>query len=105
MGGTYAYNMGYLSNGHLVANTLGAREDFALVADAPGDMTRPPHDGKGVNVLYEDGHYRFLPKLHGRPAGVGDDPFHNRKGYSAAGLDPNDAALGPSDAHPLPYND
>jgi hypothetical protein len=105
IGGTFAYNMGYLSDGHLVSNTLGSREDFALVADAPGDMTRPPHDGKGVNVLYEDGHYRFLPKLHGRPAGVGDDPFHNRKGYSAAGLDPNDAALGPSDAHPLPYGE
>jgi len=105
MGGTYAYNMGYLSDGHLIASTLGAREDFALIADAPGDLTRPAHDGKGVNVLYEDGHYRFLPRLRGRPAGVGDDPFHNRKGYSAAGLDPNDAALGPSDAHPLPYGD
>ena len=105
IGGTFAYNMGYVRDGHLIANTLGAREYFALVADAPGDMTRPAHDGKGVNVLYEDGHYRFLPKLHGRPAGVGDDPFHNRKGYSAAGLDANDAALGPSDAHPLPYGD
>ena len=105
MGGTFAYNMGYVSGGRLIASTLGAREDFALVADAPGDMTRPPHDGKGVNVLYEDGHLRFLPKLHGRPAGVGDDPFHNRKGYSAAGLDADDAALGPSDAHPLPYSE
>jgi hypothetical protein len=104
MGGTYAYNMGYVTDGRLIASTLGAREDFALVADAPGDMTRPAHDGMGVNVLYEDGHIRFLPKLRGRSA-VGDDPFHNRKGYSAAGLDPNDAALGPSDAHPLPYGD
>jgi prepilin-type processing-associated H-X9-DG protein len=103
IGGDFAYNMGYMSGGHLVASTMGSRENFALMADAPGDLTRPAHDGRGVNVLYEDGHIRFLPKR--QTAGVGDDPFHNRKGYSAAGLDPNDSALGPSDARPLPYGD
>ncbi|MGI8978735.1 MAG: hypothetical protein ACR2FY_05885 [Pirellulaceae bacterium] len=105
MGGTFAYNMGYVYGGRLLASTLGARENFALVADAPGDLTRPAHDGTGLNVLYEDGHIRFLPKTRLRGAGVGDDPFHNRKGYSGAGLDANDSALGPSDAHPLPYGD
>jgi hypothetical protein len=105
MGGTYAYNMGYMSNGRLVANTLGARENFALVADASGDLTRPAHDGTGLNVLYEDGHVRFLPYLSRRGIGMGDDPYHNRKGYRGAGLDSNDSALGASDAHPLPFGE
>ncbi len=105
MGGTFAYSMGYVHGGRLLASILGAREDFALVADAPGDLTRPAHDGTGLNVLYEDGHIRFLPNLRLRGSGVGDDPFRNRKGYLGAGLDANDSALGASDAHPLPYGD
>ncbi len=105
IGGTSAFNMGYMSDGHLVASTMGAREDFALVADAPGDLTSPPHDGKGLNVLFEDGHIRYLPKHQGRSIQVGDDPFHNREGYTGAGLDSNDSALGPSEARPLPYGE
>ena len=103
MGGTYAYNMGYSRDNHLVPAVLLARSDFALVADTLGDQTSPPHDGMGLNVLYEDGHIRFLPLT--RKPRLADDPFHNRKGYIAAGLDSNDAALGSSDAHPLPFED
>jgi hypothetical protein len=105
MGGTFAYNMGYVRDGHLVPARLAAREDFALIADAPGDLTNTVHDGLGVNVLYEDGHVRFLPTLRGSNSKIKDNPFRNRKGYRAAGLDSNDASLGPSDAHPVPYID
>jgi hypothetical protein len=103
MGGTYAYNMGYVHGGHLVANTLSARENFALIADAPGDLTRPVHDGIGLNVLYEDGHIRFLPQRRESKPAISDNPFCNRRGYREAGVDPNDASLGPSDARPLPF--
>lgn len=105
MGGTFAYNMGYIRDGHLVPARSAAREDFALLADAPGDLTSPVHDGLGVNVLYEDGHVRFLPTLLSGDSKIKDHPFRNRKGYRAAGLDSNDASLGPSDAHPLPCVD
>ncbi|MFN0018707.1 MAG: hypothetical protein ACKVP0_10640 [Pirellulaceae bacterium] len=103
MGGTYAHNMGYVRSGHLVANTLAARENFALIADAPGDPTRPVHDGIGLNVLYEDGHIRFLPQHRASKPDKSDNPFRSRRGYREAGLDPNDASLGPSDARPLPF--
>ncbi|MCE9526958.1 MAG: hypothetical protein K8R36_12980 [Planctomycetales bacterium] len=105
MGGTYAYNMGYVDSGHLVANTLAARENFALIADAPGDLNRPVHDGIGLNVLYEDGHIRFLPQQRHNKLDIIDNPFRNRRGYREAGVDPNDASLGPSDARPLPFID
>lgn len=103
MGGTFAYNMGYTRGDRLVAAVMHARPDFALVADAPGDLTLPPHDGLGLNVLFEDGHVRFLP-LARKPRWA-DDPFHNRNGYIGAGLDMYDAALGSSEAHPLPYEE
>ena len=105
MGGTYAYNMGYIRDGHLLAAMLAARENFALIADAPGDLTRPVHDGIGVNVLFEDGHSRFLRLVPGGKFLMKDNPFRNRNGYRAAGLDPNDSSLGPSEARPLPGTD
>lgn len=105
MGGTYAYNMGYVRDGHLMAAMLAARENFALIADAPGDLTRPVHDGIGVNVLFEDGHSRFLRLVPGGKFLMNDNPFRNRNGYRAAGLDPNDSSLGPSEARPLPGTD
>lgn len=105
MGGTFAHNMGYVQNGHLLPAKMGCREDFALVADAPGDATRPVHDGMGLNVLYEDGHVRFLPQQGNSQTILIDNPFCNRRGYREAGVDPNDASLGPSEAHPLPFDD
>lgn len=97
MGGSYAYNMGYLNQGDLVPGACFSREGYALIADVPALSS---HDGKGVNVFYEDGHVCFL--LFARDPALADDPYHNRKGETAAGTDLNDAALGGSDVRPLP---
>ena len=106
MGGSYAYNMGYTTGGRLVPACWQGREGYALVADVPtaaGDPAPAPHDGLGCNVLYEDGHVRFLPTA--RKLDLPDDPYRNRIGFKAAGLDANDSSLGPSDARPVPYDD
>jgi hypothetical protein len=104
MGGDYGYNMGYLEDGKLVTPSEGSRDGYALLADAPSDeqpgRRSLNHDGRGQNVLYEDGRTQFLwgqpwPKLL-------DDPFHNLQGEVAAGLGPTDHVLGASGDRPLP---
>lgn len=52
------------------------------------------HDGRGINVLYEDGRVYFLPteSLHRIP----DHPLLNHEGRVEAGVHLDDAALGPS---------
>ena len=103
-GGSYGYNLGVVIDGvHHAARNLG-RASFALMADAP--QPRTGHDfvenhlGTGRNVLYEDGHVRFLPvKLIERT--WPDHPFMNRQGLPEAGVDANDAVVGPSAAPPF----
>lgn len=60
-----------------------------------------PHEGRGFNLLYEDGHVAFVPVSH--DFGLGDHPFVNRIGRVEAGLDPDDAALAPSVMPPFSW--
>src|SRR5581483_12057664 len=64
MGGSYAYNLGYMDNGRYFATKNRNRPDFALMADAPNDDVRPHasanHGQCGQNVLSEDGHVAHL---------------------------------------------
>ena len=102
MGGDYGYNMGYTQNGNLVAPRNSLRREYVLLADAPSD-TLPGrrsanHGGLGQNVLYEDGHIKFIitfpcPQLR-------DDPFYNLEGRVAAGLTASDHVLGASSDRP-----
>ena len=105
MGGHFGYNMGYqTADGVLSPPRDARRSKYVLLADAPSD--RQPgrrtanHAGRGQNVFYEDGRIRFIinfpcPELP-------DDPFHNRRGQVAAGLDRDDAVLGASADRPIP---
>jgi hypothetical protein len=75
-----------------------------LAGDAPSN-SRPRrasanHSDRGQNVLFEDGHVHFLRQLPTSPAL--DDPFHNRDGWVARGVDRDDAVLGASEDSPIP---
>lgn len=104
MGGDYGYNMGYVENGQLVRARDARRSGYVLAGDAPSN-SRPRrasgnHRGQGQNVLYEDGRVQFLPRLPS--SSIVDDPYHNRDGWVAAGLDRDDAVLGASNDVPMP---
>jgi hypothetical protein len=104
MGGDYGYNMGYLADGQLLRSCNFRREQYVLVADAPSDYqpgrVSSNHRGRGQNVLHEDGHVKFIPQLPSPH--LLDDPYHNREGWVAAGLDREDAVLGASADRPMP---
>jgi hypothetical protein len=104
MGGDYGYNMGYVEDGRLVPARDQRRSGYALAGDAPSN-SRPRrvsanHRGLGQNILDEDGRVRFLRQLP-NPT-ILDDPYHNRDGWVAPGLDRDDAVLGASNDHPMP---
>jgi len=56
------------------------------------------HDGRGQNVLFEDGRVRFY--CTSRPHAWADDVFVNEQGLVAAGRHRNDSVVGPSMAVP-----
>jgi prepilin-type processing-associated H-X9-DG protein len=100
IGGSYGYTLGHLHEGAYRDTRNLGRQWFALLADAPSGDRRQSvnHDGRGTNVLFEDGHVRFLqcPRL----TSVADDFFANDEGQVAAGLHPNDSVIAPSATSP-----
>jgi hypothetical protein len=103
MGGSYAYNLGYLENGEYKAPKYAGRSHYALMSDAPVTF-RPErrtnnHSGRGQNILSEDGAVKFVvDPCHD----LADDPYFNRSGLVAAGVDCADVVLGESIAKPIP---
>lgn len=105
MGGDFGYNMGYYTqDGQLVAPRDERRANYPLLADKPSDVrpgrTTANHLGRGQNILCEDGCVRWCATIP--TAELVDDPFHNREGEVAAGLDQHDVVLGASSDSPLP---
>jgi len=104
MGGDYGYNLGYLVDGRLLRPSNARRVQYVLVADSPSNSqprrVSANHRGRGQNILYEDGHVEFITRLPSPK--VPDDPYHNRQGWVAAGVDRDDAVLGASADPPLP---
>jgi hypothetical protein len=104
MGGDYGFNMGYIDAGKLQKPINARRDQYVLAGDAPSN-SRPRrasanHSDRGQNVLFEDGHVHFLRQLPTSPSL--DDPFHNRNGWVAPGVDRDDAVLGASEDSPIP---
>jgi len=104
MGGSYGYNLGVVIDGrHRAPRNLG-RTYFALMADAPSlqlaGHRSTNHGGSGDNILYEDGHIRYVVESHSE----GDDPFVNRLGWMEAGIDIDDAVVAPGFAPPFVTN-
>jgi hypothetical protein len=104
MGGDFGYNLGYVEDGVLVRPRDERRSGYVLAGDAPSNSqprrVSGNHRGRGQNVLYEDGRVEFLPRIPS--PSLLDDPYHNREGWVAAGLDRDDAVLGASEDHPMP---
>lgn len=112
-GGDFGYNMGFFADNEVLPPRNSRRANYPLLADAPSDSqpfrASPHHAGRGQNFLYEDGHVNFINVsnlLRDNADGSGqsplDDPFHNRHGKVAAGIDIIDAVLGRSEDPPLP---
>ncbi|MEM6692804.1 MAG: hypothetical protein AAF664_25475 [Planctomycetota bacterium] len=106
-GGHYAYNLGVMDGGQLSPSRFEARSSFAVLSDAamagtPTELNyrdRIGHDGRGINVLFEDGQVRYLSvsTLDSIP----DHPLFNHRGDVEAGVNVDDAALAPSWRPPL----
>ena len=101
MGGSYGYNLGYVSDGEYRPTKNLRRPTFALMSDAP--RSQAPyyslnHQGYGQNVLFEDLHVQYLTtcKAHG----CDDDIFVNDSGQVAPGLHLHDAVIGASHSKP-----
>lgn len=96
-GGHYAYSLGIREQGRYTAPRFEGRADFAILADAPVetlDGWATAHEGRGFNLLFEDGRVRFFTT--GTTAAFADHPFLNHRGAIEAGVDANDATLAPS---------
>jgi prepilin-type processing-associated H-X9-DG protein len=99
----YAYTLGYRDQtGGFQGPWQLPGSAWPILADrppsegAPGNSTN--HGGTGQNVLFLDGHVRFVPQ---RTVGDPDDDiFLNRDRHVAAGLDAHDIVLGYSAARP-----
>jgi hypothetical protein len=103
MAGSYAYNLGFVENGKYQAPQHQGRANYALLSDAPATFSparrTKNHASRGQNILCEDGSVDFVVNL---PDDLYDDPYLNRSGQVAAGLDCSDIVLGESNASPLP---
>lgn len=109
-GGHYAYNLGVIDNGKYRTPRCEWRSSFAVLGDMPiagrqsadgiDVTTLKWHHGEGANILYEDGSVR-----HMRPRSMtdfNDHPYTNHRGSIAAGVNIDDASLGPSWYAPTP---
>jgi len=103
MGGSYGYAFGYEKNGRYFGHKNQSRTRFALVADSSnpqgGGSQGANHEGRGQNVLYEDGRVQFQRSC--TAAGCQDDIYHNDLGIIGAGQHENDSVVAPSWARPV----
>lgn len=101
-GGAYAFSLGFVQDGIYQSAKHESRADYCLMSDAPAtfpERKTKNHGGRGQNMLYEDGSVRWVVD----PCGdLCDNPYLNRSGLVAAGLDCTDVVVAESLAKPQP---
>ena len=99
------YSLGVVLDGRHQAAKNQGRTYYSLMADTPMRETAGyrslNHDGLGRNILFEDGHVRYV--IDGQVVGPLDHPYRNRMGRMEPGIDVNDAVIAPSAAPPFSY--
>ena len=105
LGGDYAYNLGIVDGDRIVAPRWEGRFNFAIMADAPIYQEKfekfDAHQGRGINILFGDGHVEFVRLQNSEPIiSRADYPFRNVRGEHAAGLNRSDSSLAPSPVSP-----
>lgn len=101
-GGQLAYTLGVMEDQTYRAPKYESRSTFAILGDAPirsEDGLQLAHDGRGFNLLYEDGRVRFVSSTAALQ--TQDQPYVNLENRVEAGLNINDAALGESGRAPF----
>jgi hypothetical protein len=102
-GGSFGYDLGYLVDGEYSPVRNLFRSTFPILADAPGSLLNGRislnHEGRGLNVAYENGNVKYLPA--GYVAAIGDDIFHSDRGLIEPGQHPDDAVIGNSHSRPI----
>jgi prepilin-type processing-associated H-X9-DG protein len=107
MAGSYGYTLGYVDEkGYHAQHRAGSYSP--IVSDRPARSGErvplamsPNHLSQGQNVLFADGHVRWL-----FDAKLGkDDLFRNNKGQVGAGIGEGDICIGVSEAVPFPASE
>jgi hypothetical protein len=102
VGGSFAYPIGFSSDGQVVPPRNTYRETYCLVGEAPvcevGKPYRASHEGAGGNFFFEDGHIRWIEDTGSWL--LVDDPYRNRHWETAPGLDRDDSVLGGGSMRP-----
>ncbi len=110
IGGDYAYNLGVEEQGSPRAPKCEGRSQFAILSDKPvfvdDEFQLIAHDGKGINIFYEDGRVAFIStqSLYDPVSSdmrLADNPLRNQRGVHEVGLNPQDASLAPSHFPPF----
>ncbi|MFK7738502.1 MAG: anti-sigma factor [Pirellulaceae bacterium] len=106
IGGNYAYSLGVVERGKIVAPRCEGRSNFAILADSPVFLSDGEefiaHDGRGINILYEDGRVQFVRIVgQGDFGALANYPFQNLRKEHAMGLTKSDDSLAPSGYSPL----
>jgi hypothetical protein len=100
LAGSYGYTLGYRDeSGKMRPQRNRHRATFALAADSPGEgaTNSPNHGGDGQNVLFEDGHVKYL---NTRRPDTDDDIFKNDHGVVGPGVHADDSVIVPSHVRP-----
>lgn len=92
----YGYTLGFQQNGKHYTRINDGDPHYAVVADAPSysdkDFRSFNHGGCGQNVLFEDGHVRYVNGCR-----YNDDHIYtNHEGKIDLGLNANDAVIVPA---------